>query len=161
MRVIIASTAAAILCVQSGPALSQGRNVCADAKDQVQAIRACSEIIRNHPKDAAAYHLRGNALARNGDVGQAIADYDKAIRLNSNYGPAYDSRALAYTSKGDHARALADATKSTELAKMGQDTPATVTVKAKPKTTALTPTKQAETKQEAPTFNPFQDRSSY
>ncbi|NJO35056.1 MAG: tetratricopeptide repeat protein [Rhodospirillales bacterium] len=98
----------------------------------------------------------GNALARNGDVGQAIADYDKAIRLNPNYGPAYDSRAMAYTSKGDHARALADAIKSAQL---GQETHGTVTVKAKPKTSAWASKKQAETKQETSAFNPFQDRS--
>jgi Flp pilus assembly protein TadD len=167
MRLTIASLAAAILIVQAGPTLSQDRKVCADARDNAQAIRVCSEIIRAKPNDAVGYHLRGNALARNGDLGQAITDYNKAIHLNPKYAPAYDSRAVVYTTKGDFTRALADATKAAELSKatepkgMGQETHGMATAKPKPKTSAWASKKQAETKQEPPAFNPFQDRSTY
>lgn len=165
MRATIASLAAAILIVQAGPAASQDAKVCAEAKDNGQAIRSCSEIIRAKPSDAVAYHLRGNALARNGDLGQAIADYSKAIQLNPRHAAAYDSRAMAYTTNGDFTRALADATKAVELKKApetrGQETHGMVTVKAKPRTSAWASKKQAETKQEPPAFNPFQDRSAF
>jgi Flp pilus assembly protein TadD len=165
MRMIIASLAAAILIVQAGPAASQDPKACAQAKDNAQAIRSCSEIIHAKPRDAVAYHLRGDALARNGDAGQALADYSKAIQLNPGYAAAYESRAMVYTTNGDFTRALADATKATELKKApetrGQETHGMVTAKAKPKTSAWASRKRAETKQEPPAFNPFQDRNAF
>lgn len=163
MRLTIASLAAAIVIVQAGPAASQDAKACAEAKNNVQAIRSCSDIIRAKPRDAVAYHLRGNALVRNGDLGQAIADYSKAIQLNPKHAAAYESRAMAYTTNGDYTRAVADATKATELKKAseGRETPGMVTVKAKPKTSAWASKKQVETKQDPPAFNPFQDRSAF
>lgn len=161
MRWTMATVAAAIFAIQASPALSQDRAACADPKNSALAIRVCSEIIHAHPKDADAYRLRGDALARNGDLGQAIADYSKALQINPSYAPAYESRASAYTNKGDYTHALADATKAAELAKMGQVTHGTVAIKAKPKTSAWAARKQAETKPEPPAFNPFQDRTSY
>lgn len=165
MRLTIASLAAAIVIVQAGPAASQDAKACAEAKDNVQAIRSCSDIVRVKPHDAVAYHLRGNALVRNGDLGQAIADYSKAIQLNPKHAAAYESRAMAYTTNGDYTRAVADATKAAELKKApetrGQETHGMVTVKAKPRTSAWASKKQAETKQDPPAFNPFEDRSSF
>ena len=118
-------------------------------------------MIHAKPNDVVGYHLRGDALARNGDLGQAIADYTRAIQLNPKYAAAYDSRALVYTTQGDFTRAVADATKATELRKMGQGTTGMATVKAKPKTSAWASKKQVEVKQDPPAFNPFQDRSGY
>jgi len=165
MRLTIAVLAAAIVVVQAGPAASQGAKACVEAKDNVQAIRSCTEIIRAKPRDAVAYHLRGDALARNGDAGQALADYNKAIQLNPRYAAAYESRAMVYTANGDFTRAVADATKATELKKApetrGQETHGTLTAKAKPKTSAWASRKPAETKQEPPAFNPFQDRNAF
>ena len=126
MRWTIAVLAAAIVGVQAGPAASQGAKACVEAKDNIQAIRSCTEIIRAKPRDAVAYHLRGDALARNGDAGQALADYNKAIQLNPRYAAAYEGRAMVYTANGDFTRAVADATKATELKKgpgtRGQET---------------------------------------
>ena len=158
MRAIIA-LAIAMLVVQAGPASSQDRKLCANAKDHTQAIKACSEFVRANPKEADAHHLRGNALASNGDLGQAIADYSKAIQLNPQYGPAYDSRALAYTAKGDYTRAVADATKAAELSKVKRETKAKVPAKAKAKTSSWAAAKQTKNKQESPPFNPFEDRA--
>ena len=97
-------------------ALADDKNKCLDARDHHVAISGCSEIIRRDPKDAIAYYLRGNALAKNGDLGQAIADFSKAIALNPGFAPAYDSRGAAYVAKGDYVRAVADVTKAGELA---------------------------------------------
>ena len=166
MRLTIICFAAAIITVPAATVFAQDRSACASNKDTYQAIKSCSDLIRVNPKDAAAFHLRGNAMARNGDVGQAIADYSKAIQINPSYGPAYDSRASAYTNKGDYTRALPDATKAAELAKMKQE-PKTSSIiskepaKVMPKTSTAAPAKQPSGKQEAATFNPFADRSTY
>jgi tetratricopeptide (TPR) repeat protein len=104
-----------VLTFLTVPALSQESGGCVDIKDYYKAVAACSEVIRARPKDAAAYHMRGKVLERNGDPGQALTDYNKAIALNPAYVPAYNSRALAYSNAGDYTRALADATKASEL----------------------------------------------
>ena len=112
-------------------ALADDKNECLDSRDHHVAISGCSEIIRRDPKDAVAYYLRGNALAKNGDLGQAIADFSKAIALNPGFPPAYDSRAAAYVAKGDYTRAVADVTKAGELApKKGLMVAKTLTDKA-------------------------------
>jgi tetratricopeptide (TPR) repeat protein len=160
MRLTMAM-AATIVATQAMPAFSQDLKSCADPKDSLQAIKICSDIIRSHPNDAAAYHLRGNALARNGDLGQAIADYTRAIQVNPNYAPAYESRAMALTDKGDYARALPDATKAAELAKLGNQLKPTASVKVKPKTSAWASMKQAQPKLDTPAFNPFLDRTDF
>ena len=99
------SVAVATLALLSVPAVSQSNKACVDTKDYVKAVKACSETILSHPNDAAAYHMRGTVLAKNGDTGQAIADYSKAIQLNPTYVPAYNSRAKAFVAKGDYERA--------------------------------------------------------
>ena len=130
MRETLVSLAGAVLAALSAPALADDKSKCLDARDHYAAIHGCSEIIRGDPKDAIAYYLRGNALAKNGDLGQAIADFSKAIALNPNFAPAYDSRAAAYVAKGDYTRAVADVTKAGEVApkkglKAANQTPAT------------------------------------
>jgi len=121
MRETLVRLAGAVLVAFSVSALADDKNKCLDAKDHHVAIKGCSEIIRRDPKDAIAYYLRGNALAKNGDLGQAIADFSKAIALNPGFAPPYDGRAAAYVAKGDYTRAVADVTKAAELApKKGQ-----------------------------------------
>jgi tetratricopeptide (TPR) repeat protein len=156
----------AIACL-SMPALSQG-NACLDTKDYVTAVKACSETILAGPKNAAAYHMRGTVLAKNGDTGQAIADYTKAIQINPAYIPAYNSRALAYTSLGDYTRAVADATMASELeaksrpkaqagprTKGDQAKKAQRPVRTKPKTSSWASASRKE-QQEEKVFNPFE-----
>src|SRR5262245_33704329 len=126
----MASLACAVGAVLSGSALADDRSDCLGSKDNLVAIRACSEIIRREPSDAVAYYLRGDALARNNDLGQAIADFSKAIALSPRFSPAYDSRATAYVAKGDYTSAVADVTKAAELSRE---------VKVKPKGTGPAP----------------------
>ena len=182
MRVTLVPLAGAVLVALSVSALADDKNKCLDAKDHHVAIKGCSEIIRRDPKDAIAYYLRGNALAKNGDLGQAIADFSKAIALNPIFAPPYDGRAAAYVAKGDYTRAVADVTKAGELTpKKGlKAAKATVTaasdkapaaiakdVQVKPpiagaaataKKTA--PSKGAQIKESTPDFAPFRDPSS-
>ena len=134
------SVAVATLALLSAPAVSQSNKACVDTKDYLKAVKACSETILIRPNDAAAYHMRGTVLAKNGDTGQAIADYSKAIQLDPTYVPAYNSRAMAFVEKGDYTSAVADATKATELQSK----------KAQPVNVGLQPKKQQQAKASPP-----------
>ena len=110
-----AAVAGAIVCALWAPALAQDRSGCIETKDYVKAMKACSELIRSNPKDAIAYRMRGDVMAKNGDLGQAIADYNKAIEINPRSAAAYNARAQAFVAKGDYERAVADVTKAGEV----------------------------------------------
>jgi tetratricopeptide (TPR) repeat protein len=122
--------ATAGLVLLSTSASGDSKSDCLDNKNHDLRIKGCAAIIQVNPKDAIAYHNRGEAYSLKGDVDRAISDYNKAIELNPNYAPAYNSRGRAYTSKGDYVHAVADVTKAGELSpKQG---PLPVTVKAIP-----------------------------
>lgn len=160
MRPTRAGVAGAILVVLSAPVLAQSRNSCFETKDYVKAVQACSEVIRSHPKDASAYHIRGDVLAKNGDLGQAIADYSKAIEINPRFAAAYNARAQAFATKGDYERAVADVTKAGEVgSQMARRVKAKAPVGAKPKMSSWASPKGKDKKGEA-TFNPFADGAS-
>ena len=161
MRVSLAAVAGAILAVLSASALAQDRSSCLDTKDNARAIKGCSEIIRSDPKDAIAYYMRGNALAKNGDVGQAIADLNKAIALNPGFAPAYDSRANLYVAKGDYSQAVVDVTKAGELsAKTAKPAkPMAATQPDKPTMVPNAKLPKLRDKEGGSVFNPFRDNS--
>jgi Flp pilus assembly protein TadD len=152
----MAAVVGAILITVSAPSLAQDRSSCLEGKDYLKAVRACSDIVRSNPTDASAYHMRGNILAKNGDLGQAIADYSKAIELNPDYAAAYNSRASAYVAKGDYAHAVADVTKGGEVgSRKAQPVKAKMAVKPKPKLMRRAAAKTTDTEQKEPAFNPF------
>src|SRR5262245_10178815 len=99
----------------SGAALPEQKSDCLHSKDHDVRIDGCSAMIQRNPKDVVAYHNRGDAYGRKGDIDRAIPDYSKAIELNPNYAPAYNGRGRAYARKGDYIRAVADVTKAGEL----------------------------------------------
>ena len=151
----MAAVAGTILLALSAPSMAQDRSSCLEAKDYLKAVRACSDIIRSHPKDASAYHMRGTVLAKNGDLGQAIGDYTRAIEINPNFAAAYNSRAEAYVAKGDYTHAVADVTKAGEVgSQKAQPVKTKVAVKPKPKVAARAAAKTIDTEQKEP-FNPF------
>ena len=157
------SVAVATFALLSGPAVSQSNKACVDTKDYVKAVKACSETILTSPNDAAAYHMRGTVLAKNGDTGQAIADYSKAIEINPRFAAAYNSRAEAFVAKGDYERAVADVTKAGALgsqkAQPVKAKVAKVPVRAKPKMSSWASAKTKD-KEAKVLFNPFEDRFS-
>ena len=99
------------------------KNDCLNSKDHELRILGCKAMIRRNPKDAVAYHNRGDAYGLNGDIDRAILDYTKAIELNPNYAAAYNSRGRAYTRKGDYVRAVDDVTKAGELTRKVRPAP--------------------------------------
>jgi Flp pilus assembly protein TadD len=50
--------------------------------DHASAVRDLTEVIRLDPQHAAAYRLRGDALARLGDYAHAGADHEAFERLS-------------------------------------------------------------------------------
>jgi tetratricopeptide (TPR) repeat protein len=122
--------ATAGLALLSTSAWGDNKSDCLDNKIHDLRIKGCTAIIQVNPKDAIAYHNRGEAYSLKGEVDRAISDYNKAIELNPNYAPAYNSRGRAYTSKGDYVHAVADVTKARELTPQQGALP--VTVKAIP-----------------------------
>jgi tetratricopeptide (TPR) repeat protein len=122
--------ATAGLVLLSTSAWADHKADCLDNKNHELRIKGCTAIIQLNPKDAIAYHNRGEAYSLKGEVDRAISDFNKAIELTPNYAPAYNSRGRAYTSKGDYVHAVADVTKAGELTP--QPAPVPVAVKAMP-----------------------------
>jgi Flp pilus assembly protein TadD len=88
-------------------------------KDDILALGPAldffSGIIRDNPKDVAAYFVRGNIRCEQGEYAKAIADYNKAIELDAQDGPAYNGRGYAYRHLGEPDKALADFNKALQL----------------------------------------------
>jgi len=122
--------ATAGLLLLSTSAWGDSKSDCLAKENHDLRIKGCTALIKLNPKDAIAYHNRGEAYAVKGDVDRAISDYNKAIELNPTYAPAYNSRGRAYTSKGDYVHAVADVTKAGELTPQKAAMP--VAVKASP-----------------------------
>src|SRR5262245_15177418 len=140
------------LLLLSTSAWGDSKSDCLDNKNHDLRIKGCTAIIKLNPKDAIAYHNRGEAFSHKGDVDRAIADYNKAIEFNPNYAPAYNSRGRAYTSKGDYVHAVADVTKAVEHAPQkgyrpcaAKAIPAKPNVAAKPQPAAPAPQPPVDT----------------
>ena len=135
----------ATLVIFVAPAAAKGddKQDCAAHKDQGHRIIACTRVIHLTPGDAVAYHNRGDARQRNGDLDTAIVDFTNSIEINPALARAYESRGRAYASKGNYTRAIADVTKAGELA-----------AKVMPTRGATLPTKSATTAPKAVTPPP-------
>jgi uncharacterized caspase-like protein len=99
----------------SPPVNSDATHECSQQEDYERRFRACTELIRQNPKNALAYRYRGFAYAKRGDDNKAIADYTKAIEFDPNSVRAYNNRGSVYRRQGDYIKALADYTKAIEI----------------------------------------------
>ena len=87
------------------------------------AIEACTRRIfsgelKGQPL-AAAYRMRGTAVARKNEYDRAIADFDEAIRLDPKDGAAFSARGAMYSIKGEYDRAIADSNAAISLTPNG------------------------------------------
>jgi Tfp pilus assembly protein PilF len=73
------------------------------------------KAIELDPNYAKAYHLRGLAFEKTGDIEAAIRDFDRAIEINPEYGAAYYSRATAHSKLGHVEEAAEDVQMVTHL----------------------------------------------
>ena len=77
-------------------------------KNFPEAIRCFSQTLRIQPKFADAYHNRGLAREKHGDLEGALADYDQTLRFQPNFPMAYVNRGNAYNRQGAYKAAIND-----------------------------------------------------
>jgi S1-C subfamily serine protease len=95
-----------VALVMAAPsAHAEARRDCASDNHQV-AIRACTQLIKQNPRDAVAYYNRGISYRETGRLDLALADYTRAIEINPNYFEAYNNRGNIFMARGDNSRAL-------------------------------------------------------
>jgi len=77
-------------------------------KDWNEVITDFSAAIQLNPKDADAFHNRGDAYLANSHYDKAIADYSDAIRLDPKDSDSLTGRGNAYFSKKLYGKAVTD-----------------------------------------------------
>lgn len=77
-------------------------------KNFPEAIRCFSQTLRIQPKFADAYHNRGLAREKHGDLEGALADFDQTLRFQPNFPKAYINRGNAYSRQGAFKAAISD-----------------------------------------------------
>ena len=73
----------AFVFVVALPVAASEQNNCLTSLDDDVRIRACSELIRRNPNNAAAYNSRASAYASKGDYINAVADVTTGGELAS------------------------------------------------------------------------------
>ena len=84
-----------------GPKIVLARQLLGGNVDEAEKL--IDEILAKNPRAAEAITLRGEALARRGDVEGAMQRYDEALVINSNNFSARLSRANLNLTRGDYA----------------------------------------------------------
>ncbi|HZO48457.1 MAG TPA: tetratricopeptide repeat protein [Xanthobacteraceae bacterium] len=102
------------LVAAAPPALAEASRDC-QSNNHEAAIRGCTRLIQQNPRNAVNYFNRAISYRELGKVDLALADYDRAIELNPRYYEALNNRGTIYISRGDNERALEDFTRSTEV----------------------------------------------
>ena len=80
-----------------------------------KSIEHYDNVINLKPDYAEAYHNRGTAYARRGEIDKAINDYTTAIEIEPDDAETYNNRGIAYADKGDFAKAIKDYTTAIEI----------------------------------------------
>ncbi len=78
------------------------------ARKFAETIAALDAFIAEHPRDARAFVLRGDAKADLGRNAEALKDYNSAIKIDPEYAYAYVTRCETRLQLNDAAGALAD-----------------------------------------------------
>ncbi len=81
----------------------------------LEEIQECTESIRANPEDYGAYHNRGLAKRRLGDLHGAFTDFDTSIRLYPHESYAYFQRGITQAQLGKLDLALDDFNHSLKL----------------------------------------------
>jgi S1-C subfamily serine protease len=95
----------AALAINIPSALAEASRDCASDNHEL-AIRACTRMIKENPRNATAYYNRGISYRQTGKLDLALADYTRAIEINPNYFEAYNNRGNLFMARGDNKRAL-------------------------------------------------------
>ncbi len=102
---------------ESTAALIQRGNDWLEKNNFDLAMEDFNAAVKQSPKDATAYHARGNAWwYKGGDyLLNAIDDYNKAIKIDSKYVDAYKSRAMVQMQRGEGKKAKEDCGRAIKL----------------------------------------------
>ena len=84
-------------------------------KDYDEAEHLFDELIKDHPRYAMTYMMRGAMYIEMGDTTQAMNDYNQSITMDPYYPPAYGNRAILKYEEGDYDAALADLNEAIRL----------------------------------------------
>jgi S1-C subfamily serine protease len=102
------------LVTAAPPALAEASRDC-QSNNHEAAIRGCTRLIQQNPRNATNYYNRAISYRELGKVDLALADYNRAIELNPQYYEALNNRGTIYISRGENERALEDFTRSAEI----------------------------------------------
>jgi tetratricopeptide (TPR) repeat protein len=92
----------------------------ANAGKTHEALQICNDIIREHPKHAATYAVRGLLAAQaKGDLDSGITDASLALKIDPSMSIAYFVRAQIHLGKQDYADALTDIERYFQLCPFG------------------------------------------
>src|SRR5437879_3312186 len=83
------------LLIGTSAALADAREDCDNKRGEL-AIKGCTELILQNPRNAIAYNNRGIAYRIKDEDDRAIADYTKAIEIDPKYADAYYNRGNIY-----------------------------------------------------------------
>jgi len=99
------------------------RGLCLIQMEQFgDAILDFSNAIKQYPKNADYYNLRGLAYGYVGDIDLAQDDFTKAIKFDNKFAEAYTNRGSVYSLKGFLDSAMLDFDKSIKLDKQNPET---------------------------------------
>jgi tetratricopeptide (TPR) repeat protein len=73
--------------------------------DSSQAEAISARLVREEPKNTAAWHLLGNALLDGGKADRAISAFRRALRIDDRLAEVHNDLGTAYFQKGWHAEA--------------------------------------------------------
>ncbi len=93
-----------------------------DSDDDERAIKACTQLIQQNPKNATAYYNRGISYQNLGRHAEAIESYTRAIAINPKHPDYFHNRATAHDRAGDLGRAIEDFNTSLKLRPTDRDT---------------------------------------
>jgi S1-C subfamily serine protease len=102
------------LVAAAPPALAEASRDC-QSNNHEAAIRGCTRLIQQSPRNAVNYYNRAISYRELGKVDLALADYNRAIELNPQYYEALNNRGTIYISRSENERALEDFTRSAEI----------------------------------------------
>ena len=115
---LVAGLATGWLCVLAPGDAANAQTAaqkCYQDKDDSATVTDCTQVIKQNPKDAAAYVNRCDGYLGLGNYTAAMADCTQAIALDPKSALAFNNRCNANVRLGNYTAAVADCTQAIAL----------------------------------------------